>query len=91
MEMYFVKGKKVVLSQTLLFLNGKEREGQINIDTEICGKSVEKHREFCTCSGLARIRLNLIKKMNFEGKVVKNLNLVLYRGQSFLKILICFQ
>lgn len=41
MQMHFVKGKKVVLSYSWLFLNGKEREEQI-IDTESCRKFVEE-------------------------------------------------
>lgn len=35
-----------------------------------------KNTEFCAWSELAKIKLNLIQKMNFKGKVVQNLNLV---------------
>ena len=60
-------------------MNGKESEGQINMGTEklwkVCGGGTGK--EFCAWSGLAKIQLNLIKKMNFKGEVVLNLNLVL--------------
>ena len=50
-----------------------------------------KNTEFGSWSGLAKIRLNLIKKVNFKGKVVQNPNLVFsLRGQSFLKIFNCF-
>ena len=41
----------------------------------MCGGGTLK--EFWAWSGLAKIRWNLIKKMNFNDKVVENLNLVL--------------
>ena len=50
MEVCFVKGKKVILSKSWLFLNRKENKGQNNMGTESFRTFVKKkHLEkFCT-------------------------------------------
>lgn len=76
MQMHFVKGKKVVLSYSWLFLNGKEREEQI-IDTESCRKFVEEEHWKSFVHGQDWLRLRLIQKKNFKGKGVQNMILFL--------------
>ena len=51
-------------------------EGQKNMIQKVM-EGFSRNTEFCTWSWLAKIRLNLIKKRNFKGKVVQNLNLIL--------------
>ena len=49
----------------------------MNIQNPWDAAKVVLRGKFRAWSGLAKIQLNLIKKMNFKGEVVLNLNLVL--------------
>ena len=56
---------------------GKKNMGQNNMDTESFGKFAEKEHEKILCmAGLAKIRLNLIRKMNFKSKIIQNMNII---------------
>ena len=47
------------------------------MDTESFGKFAEKEHEKILCmAGLAKIRLNLIRKMNFKSKIIQNMNII---------------
>ena len=54
----------MILSQSWLFLNGKEKQGQIKMDIENCKIFVNKGifgKELYVWSGLSKIGMNLIK------------------------------
>ena len=90
--MHFVKKKKdgflleLVVSEYI-----KKSEGILIWIEKVVDDLLRKNTELCAWSELAKIKLNLIQKMNFKGKVVQNLNLAFsLRRQSFLKILSFF-
>ena len=54
-----MKKKKVILPWSWLFLCGKQKKGQTNMNIEICGKGSLK-RILCV------IKFNLIERMHFN-------------------------
>ena len=65
--MHFVKGEKAVLSLSWFFLNGKESKGCFYMIQKVGEVSWSRNTgRVYAWSGLAKMRLNLIKKMNFR-------------------------
>ena len=61
---FLFRKKKMILPQSRLFLNGKEKQGQIKMDLENCKIFVNKGifgKELYVWSGLSKIGMNLSK------------------------------